>query len=128
MPPVRNGSFINVDDRTESADDATSATSSLHILSGNHRLINDTQIPMHSHLAMQSTVNATMKQCNQYGGSSPAMVHQRQQHQRQQHSSGASSQQSNQQHTPLTKAELRKVNNAVSHTQGGVDHTTHATQ
>lgn len=112
MPPVRNGPYANVDDRTAAAAAAAAAVaaSSLHMSPANHHLINDSKISMHSsHLSMQSPVSASMaissKQCNQYGSSSsPAMMQQQQQHH---HSSGSS-----QQHTPLTKAELRKVNNA----------------
>lgn len=108
MPPVRNGPYVNVDDRTAASSAAAAAAASLHISPVNHHLINDPKISMHSHLSMQSPVNASMtissKQCNQYGSSSPAMM-------QQQHSTGSSSQQPIQ-HTPLTKAELRKVNNA----------------
>lgn len=97
MPPVRSATFMNVDDHSKTVDGATSITSPLQISLGTHHL-------MHRHLTIPS------KQCNQYGSSSPAIM-QQQQHQRQQNPSGSSSQLSNQQHSSLTKAELRKVNN-----------------
>lgn len=96
MPPVRNGQYINVDDRS---------AASLHIAASQ---MNESKIPMHNHLSIQSpsaaaaataaAVIASAKQSNQYG--SPSI----------QHPSG--SQQPIQQ-TPLTKAELRKVNNRI---------------
>lgn len=110
MPPVRNGPFMNLDDRRKNAIDDTSSTNSSRSLHDNHHSMIDSNIPMHSHLTMQSHVNASMaissKQYNQYETSMPAMIPQ----QHQPHSSGPSSHQSNQQNAPLTKAELRKVN------------------
>lgn len=94
MPPVRNGQYVNVDDRS---------TSSLHL--GTNQVIEST-MSMHVQ-PLQSPNAATIlptppKQCNQYG--SPSM----------QHPSG--SQQPIHQ-TPLTKAELRKVRFATLYTK-----------
>lgn len=91
MPPVRNTHYINADDHTKNG---------LQIGSNQ---VNDSKMSMH--LNQQHSPNSPIslsmsaaKQCQQYG--SPSV----------QHPSG--SQQPIQQ-TPLTKAELRKVNHSI---------------
>lgn len=90
MPPVRNTHYVNVDDRSSNA---------LHL--GANQVI-ETKLPMQMQPQQSPNMVTSLppaKQCNQYG--SPSV-----------HPSG--SQQPIQQ-TPLTKAELRKVN--IRHSQ-----------
>lgn len=90
MPPVRNGQYINIDDRSANP---------LHITTNQ---VIETKISMHNHLPPQhspspatSMPSQTAKPSSQYG--SPSIQHQ------------PSGSQSAIQQTPLTKAELRKV-------------------
>lgn len=93
MPPVRNTHYVNVDDRS---------SNELHL--GANQVI-ESKMPMQMQPQQSPNMGTSLpqaKQCNQYG--SPLV----------QHPSG--SQQSIQQ-TPLTKAELRKVNSVTSYFQ-----------
>lgn len=90
MPPVRNGQYINIDDRSANP---------LHITTNQ---VIETKMSMHNHLPPQqspspatSMPSQTAKPSSQYG--SPSIQHQ------------PSGSQSAIQQTPLTKAELRKV-------------------
>lgn len=94
MPLVRNGQYINIDE---------SSSNSLHI--PNNQVI-ETKMPMHNHLPPHHSPDQTAqlpsaaKSANQFG--SPSMQHQ------------PSGSQPAIQQTPLTKAELRKVNQPKS--------------
>lgn len=94
MPQVRNGQYINIDE---------SSSDSLHI--PNNQVI-ETKMPMHNHLPRHQSPDQTAQQssaaksANQFG--SPSIQHQ------------PSGSQPAIQQTPLTKAELRKVNQPKS--------------